>query len=798
MKRHPALYGSAAALVAGGLMFAWHQSGHPNAARSLEVPPATAATTEAAVPPTPAESIDPLVAAGTLWEVDAENSREAQRGSLPVASEPLQNAIGATVGTQLELALSPRIAPLQATVKSRGVHDDGTVVTRLRIEGSPEGTLTLQENPETGFFIGHLFYDGGHPIAYEFHKKGTAIEATRRAVPELVCSELNKSKDQVALHGLPPIAQAGASVTPLAAPTVAKAPKIKGPVITVSNATVNETDSTAALTFTVRLSKANRKNPTTVNFATADGTAVAGTDYTSTSGVVTFPPKSTVQTITIPIPCDDLPEANKSFTLNLSNPVNASLVNTTATGAIIDDDALPTFSITDATVTEADTTNKQAKVTVSLNQAYVTTVRVFCATAHDSATAADYIPSSGTLVFNPGETSKVFAVSIKGDYLPEGSESFLVNLSNAQEGVILPGEAQGVVTILDNDWTGRPVPQHESLPGATAVIYLDMDGENVSNTLWNEDSLETIPAEGIESDLTPEQMTTIWQRVKEDFAPFKVNVTTREDVYLAANPGQRIRCIITPTSEWFGYAGGVAYPDSFTWEGDTPCWVFIDNLAYYPDYIAEAVSHEVGHSLGLEHDGLSEALEYYTGHGAGETSWAPIMGVGYYATLVQWSKGEYFGSNNTEDDLAIITGEINGFGYRTDEVGNSKSNATPLTVNDPPLPVNGATLSASGIIETREDVDVFSFTTSGGGAWFKVEGDDTSQNLDIEFTIYDSSGQPVVTVNPDRKTDGSASLTLAAGTYYIHVSGVGRGVPTESGYSDYGSLGQYTILGVAP
>src|SRR5207249_2860768 len=194
-------------------------------------------------------------------------------------------------------------------------------------------------------------------------------------------------------------------------------------------------------------------------------------------------------------------------------------------------------------------------------------------------------------------------------------------------------------------------------------------------------------------------------------------------------------------------------------------------------YIAEAVSHEVGHTLGLNHDGTS-TVGYYSGQG----NWAPIMGVGYYHEVTQWSKGEYADANNTEDDLAIIQGYIS---YRADDHGDTIGTATPLT---------GPDISASGVVEKSTDVDMFSFQTGAGTISFTVNPAPRSPNLDIYVRLYDGTGNPVAS-NDGAGLPASLTATVATGTYYLEIGGVGSGNPFTTGYSDYASLGQYQITG---
>jgi hypothetical protein len=342
-----------------------------------------------------------------------------------------------------------------------------------------------------------------------------------------------------------------------------------------------------------------------------------------------------------------------------------------------------------------------------------------------------------------------------------------------------------------------------SVPGASKVIYLDFDGHTTSGTEWNDEFNGgedfTTPAFNYEgtssfSDAEKERIQGIWMRVAEDYAPFDVDVTT-EDPGVAAlmrsgesdeQWGVRV-AIGGNSSDWFAEgAGGVAYLASFAWDSDTPTFVFPENLANGEKYTAEAVSHEAGHTLNLVHDG-SDFVEYYAGHGSGATAWAPIMGVGYYSELVQWSKGEYPSANNNEDDLAIITGD-NGFGYRTDDHGDSLSLSDALAVD-----VNSAIFD-EGVIEQNVDRDFFSFTTTAGAISLNIAPFHTSPNLDILASLYDSTGVLLTTSNPAESLGANINVSLPAGVYYLAVEGVGQ-TPLDTGYSDYGSLGYYSIAG---
>jgi CSLREA domain-containing protein len=238
------------------------------------------------------------------------------------------------------------------------------------------------------------------------------------------------------------------------------------PLASINDVTVTEGDSgTVDATFTVSLSKTSA-NTVTVDYATADGTAVQPGDYTSNSGTVTFLPGDTSEQVTVVVKGDTIDENDETFTVGLSNPNNAEIDDASGLGTITDDDGPPSVSVSDQTVTEGNSGTTDAVFTVSLSAASGKTVTVHAATSDGTATQpSDYASTSGQVQFAPGQTSRTFSVPVNGDTTIEPDETFTVTLSSPSNTTLNDATATG--TIVNDDSAPPPVVPSISIGNTT-------------------------------------------------------------------------------------------------------------------------------------------------------------------------------------------------------------------------------------------------------------------------------------------------------------------------------------------
>lgn len=355
-------------------------------------------------------------------------------------------------------------------------------------------------------------------------------------------------------------------------------------------------------------------------------------------------------------------------------------------------------------------------------------------------------------------------------------------------------------------------------PGATRILYLDFDGFTVHATDWNNtnhayDDIVVAPFDidgdpATFSERERADIQEIWRRVAEDFAPFDVDVTTEDPGQanlLYDGPGDdhwgmRMVCggqavdILGPGNEGVigvayldSFQGGFSYDSDGNPGTDTPAFTFADDIiegepVHYAAEIASTASHEFGHTLGLQHDG-DGMREYYPGY----LGWAPIMGSGDPLGVVQWSKGEYPRANNKEDDLALIA--ANYLPYMEPDHGAAPAAAVPLASGE----------TAGGVILRADDTAWYRVQTGAGQ--FSVTGSVATPdfgNLRMKLSLVDLHGTTLATaVPPAGKMAATLSAAVTAGTYYLVVDGAPYLTPS-TGYSDYDSIGRFSIVGSWP
>jgi len=220
------------------------------------------------------------------------------------------------------------------------------------------------------------------------------------------------------------------------------------PTVSVDSPTITEGDSgEQQMVFTVSLS-APPTVPVTMSFATVNGTATSGADFTPLAGTLTFDTGVQELTVSVPILGDTIQEGTETFTLNLTNIVNASNTSAQGTGTILDNEIPPVgVSISDATVVEGNSGTVNAVFTVTLAEASDSQVNVDFATSSGTALSGiDFDATSGNLVFAAGETSKTISVPVIGETLFEANETFNVTLSGGLGVVIEDGTGVGTIT----------------------------------------------------------------------------------------------------------------------------------------------------------------------------------------------------------------------------------------------------------------------------------------------------------------------------------------------------------------
>jgi hypothetical protein len=245
------------------------------------------------------------------------------------------------------------------------------------------------------------------------------------------------------------------------------------PFLQIGAAAYTVSEGGAGVTVSVRR-LGSTSVTSTVDYTTVDATATAGSDYTVSSGTLSFEPGATTKSITIPIADDAIYEPAETFKVVLQNPGHAALRPLrAATVTIRDNDQGLSFSSATYSVVESA---RKATITVKRSGGVTGQLTVDYAVTGGSATAGvDYVLGTGTLIFNPGVLTRSFSVDISNDSESEGGETIELALLNASPATAVTAPASAVLTIVDDEPTFRfaaPSSRVSELTSKAAITVL--------------------------------------------------------------------------------------------------------------------------------------------------------------------------------------------------------------------------------------------------------------------------------------------------------------------------------------
>jgi len=739
---------------------------------------------------------------GPLW--NAEGPRMTMVTERTVSAAAVTGVEGVAKwqdGQRVTLELGHGVAPITGEVTMNVVRADGGRAVRLDLgtdAQTGESTGEFFGNVDRdGAFTGHIRYSGESGV-YRLSAAAGAQDLLVRRVPlaDLLCSyDAHRSDGMLT----PEEATAPAAAVP---PT-----QITTPIVTAGQAVISVGDVAMAegqtkgnvMKFPVvcGVASGSGKTAITVQWTLVGQTATAGSDYKAASGKLTLARGKTEGTISVTTVPDRVSEGDETFKVVLSNPVNATLGKAEGIGTILDDEWTSTATPTVTPIVQ-EPVGDVAKAKLVSSVAFTVSPPVQEAVSFGWKVAGgtaengkDFVNTSGTIKLAAGQGTFTVPVTILGDGIGEPEETFSIQFTKLPAMVVAPDAQVRITGAAPVVSTPTPVPLLQSKPGAAKVIYLEFNGATLSGTAWNKTSAPITTA-SVYAKFGDQGCHDIWTMVAEAYCAFDVNVTTDQSVFNATPTANRTWCLFTSEpSKFNSSAAGIGYVGVFGQPSYQPALAFTAG-DYTIDSFGTIAVHELGHNLGLSHDGKGSA-EYYEGHSGALHSWGPWMGTPYYKFYRQFSIGDYAGATNREDDLAIIARYI---AVKEDEAGSTLATAVEV-----PLQSAGDTPAVSGIITSRTDVDSYKLVlATSRTVTVTLDADqDGSYSLVPGMKIYDASGNLAVPSNTGWTDTGGVVTwkgTLQAGTYRVDVDGIGD--PSDPGYSDYGAVGAYTVQVTGP
>lgn len=520
------------------------------------------------------------------------------------------------------------------------------------------------------------------------------------------------------------------------------------PTLSITNMTVSEAAGTAELTVSV---SGDNFDTATVAYATENGTAVAGEDYTATSGDLTWDKGNTDnQVIKIPLIDNELDQPDRTFVVTLSNAENATISSGSATITLTDDDNAPTLSVADLTVSEAVTGGK-ATITVQMTGASSQEVSVDYTTAPGTATAGtggDYITTNGTLTWAAETTgAKTFAVTINADDIDEPNETFTIILSGVENATLSDGEA--TITIADDNDAPRITIGDVTVSegGGQVTVPVTMTGRS-SEEAWvdystsNGNGSSAATADLPDPDFNPTIGRLTWAAGTE--GKQEIIVQINDDDIDEASPEFFVISLFdnAPSIVLQDPAGTIYITDNddepvLSLGSVTPSPVPEDaGTAQVPVTIVGRSSREVTAYYRTQ-NGTAVAGEDYTAVVNSTLTWSPLDTTAKTIRLTILDDELYEDTNETF--TVSLTSADNG------EVSSSSSVATITIENDDPLPVISASISSGDV-------------------------DEDSGEMTIEVSLDRASTQPI-TVNYTTIADSAGAHPALVGTDFVSKTG---------------------------